>query len=138
MQSNRRPLIFAAAAALLGLGVWTYLYFTPDPRMAQIDLIYKGALSEFAQSGAELPMTGSYDVGLGFFDVALMARPTGIEVAIKPSTHSLAYPGDLTFQDGKTRITVPIDGLRAELPVFDGTAKRLGTLSLMALFRPAT
>jgi hypothetical protein len=137
MQSNRRPLIFAAAAALLGLGVWTYLYFTPDPRLAQIDLIYKGAQSEFAQSGAELPMTGSYDIGLGFFDVALTARPGGVEVAIKRSTHSLAYPGDLTFQDGKTQTTVPIDGLRADLPVLGANAERLGTLSLMALFRPA-
>ncbi len=143
MSVQRRLYILAAATLLLALGVWTYLQIGQDKRMAQIGLSYAGADGEFAQTAAELPMSGSYDLGLGFFDISLKARSNGLVVALKKSDHSLAHKGDLTFVDGKTEVMVMIDGTGAELSVFDTSAtakdgatgpKFLGNLKVEARF----
>jgi hypothetical protein len=146
MLIRRRPVIAAAAVALLGLGIWTYLNLGQDKRMVQIGVYYLGAKGETSQVGAQLPLTGDHDVSLGYLAVTLSARSTGLEIGLKASKHALAYSGDLVFQDGRPSTRIAIDGTEHEISVYDASPDAvaggkeplfLGNLKIDAHFRDA-
>lgn len=122
MMINRRLLIGGGTVAVLAAGVWVYRRLTYDSRYVGIDIRFGGVNGEFAVSGASLPVHGSFDIGLGYFDIAIAARAEGLKVEIKRSTHASSWPGDLVFYTLTTQVLVPITGAEESAAIYDTTA----------------
>lgn len=121
MKINRRLLTGGGAVALLAGGVWTYRRLTYDSRYISIDIRFGGANREFGISGASLPVHRTFDIGLGYFDIAIAARAHGLMVDIKRSTHELSWPGDLVFYTLDRSVRVPITRLEESAAISDTT-----------------
>ena len=121
MTIKRRLLMGGGAVAALAGGVWAYQRLTYDSRYVSIDIRFGGVNREFGLSGATLPVHGTFDIGLGYFDIAIAARAEGLMVEIKRSTHELSWPGDLVFYTLDTTILVPITGDEESAAIYDTT-----------------
>ncbi len=143
--TTRRRLLTGAGVVALGYGaVLAYQKLTHDGRWVGIDIAFGGANGEWAASGASLPLYDSYDIGLGFFDIAIAARAHGLIVDLKPADHDLAWPGELVIYTLEKQIVVPISGTEEIIPIYDnakpaaGSAEGplfVGNLKLTASFR---
>lgn len=145
MKINRRLVIGLAAFALLAGAVWVWQRLTFDDRSVTIDIQFGGANSEFAFSSAQLPLYGSYDVGLGYFTIALSATAEGLIVDLKRSAHEFSWPGDLVFYTLDTQIIAPINGSQEVISIYDTTKPAVdggegplfvGNLKLTSTFGP--
>ena len=119
MKFNRRLLIGGGAVVYVAGGIWVYQRLTYDGRYVSTDIRFAGANSEIGRSGATLPVHGTFDVGLGYFDIALSARANGQTVQIKPSPHELSWPGNLVFYTLDADILVPISGTEESTAIYD-------------------
>jgi hypothetical protein len=144
LKSRRNILIAALILAAITGGLWLFRQATRDDRSVYIDINFAGANREFATSAAQIPMAGTYDVGLGYFDIALTATAEGLIVDLKPSAHDLAWQGDLVFYTLDTQTTVPIRGQQEPLSIYDTSRPAtaggdgplwVGDLELEASFR---
>ena len=121
MTIKRRLLIGGGAVAALAGGVWAYRRLTYDSRYVSIDIRFGGVNREIGISSATLPVHGVFDIGLGYFDIAIAARANGLMVEIKRSTHALSWPGDLVFYTLETKVLVPITGQEESAAIYDTT-----------------
>jgi hypothetical protein len=119
MKISRRQLISAGIVVGLAGGIWTYRRLTHDGRFVDIDIRFAGANSEFAVSGATLPLNKAYDIGLGYFDISLTGQADGLKVILGRSAHALSWPGDLVFYTLATEIIVPINGSEEATAIYD-------------------
>lgn len=102
-------------------GGWAYRWLTYDSRYVAIDIRFGGVNREIGLSGATLPVHGTFDIGLGYFDIGISARANGLSVEIKPSTHALSWPGDLVFYTLDPTFLVPITGQEESAAIYDTT-----------------
>lgn len=143
--TNRRKLLTGVGVVALGYGAFrAYQKLTHDGRFVAIDIGFSGANGEWATSGASLPLYDSYDIGLGYFDIAIAARADGLIVELKPADHELAWQGDLVFSTLEKQVVVPITGAEEQVAIYDTSKPApnggegglfIGTLKLTSHFR---